>query len=372
VSALVRLPDSSQVCASVPLYQETAMYLGVHFPTSCLRAVTGTPLSFRWAASMLYEDVVSGLSSIDSAPNSGWAGPSLETITPPPPPMPPLPPLPIPGPVPVPGPSTRLGPPMVSPSSCESRGAGATGVSVDGYTPVDPWRLVDSRPISFTENCSFASFGRLAANGVLAVNVGGRGNIPSEATGVALNVTVTEAVAPGYLTVYSCDRPRPTASNLNYRTGVDVANAVFAESSASGTVCVYSMASTHVAIDVNGYFAAPSGFRPLTPDRALDTRGPAGTEPVLPAGTITSVPVVGRPGVDPSSGTVVLNVTVDGATARRRVDSSRRFRAAPGVRTRRTSTSTPASPWRTPSSRRSVTVERSASSTRLPLTWWSM
>ncbi len=316
VSAVVRTPDLSEVCSSVARYQETATFLSAYFPTSCLRAATGTPLSFRWAASMFYEDVVSGLSSIDSAPNSGWAGPSLETITPTPPPIPPPPPIPIPGPVPVPGPSTRLGPPMVSPSSCESVGAGATGASVDGYTPVDPWRLVDSRPISSTENCSFASFGRLAANGVLAVNVGGRGNIPSGATGVALNVTVTEALAPGYLTVYSCDRPRPTASNLNYRPGVEVANAVFAELSASGTVCVYAMADTHVVIDVNGYFTAPSGFRPLAPDRALDTRGPAGTELVLPAGTITSVPVVGRPGVDPSSGTVVLNVTVDGATAR--------------------------------------------------------
>lgn len=319
VSATVRTADLIPVCSARPSFAEASTSISANIPTSCL--VGGTfadPLSFRWGASMFYEDIASGSLSIDSAPNSGWAGPLIETRTPAPPPVPPLPPPPpfSPSSGPPPAPAPRLGPPMVVPSNCTSVGASASGPAVDGYVPVDPWRLVDSRPIASTENCSFASFGRLAPNSVLAVNVGGRGNIPATATGVALNVTVTEALAPGYLTVYSCDRPRPTASNLNYRPGIDVANAVFAELSTTGTVCIYSMAATHLVIDVNGFFTSPSGFRPSAPDRALDTRGPSGTDPLLPAGTVTVVPVVGRPGVDASSGSVVLNVTVDRAAER--------------------------------------------------------
>jgi hypothetical protein len=43
---------------------------------------------------------------------------------------------------------------------------------------------------------------------------------------VVLNVTVTEAERPGFVTVYPCGTPVPTASNINYLAGSTVANLV--------------------------------------------------------------------------------------------------------------------------------------------------
>src|SRR5204862_2913781 len=58
---------------------------------------------------------------------------------------------------------------------------------------------------------------KLAAGEVLTVQPTAAHDVP--ATGVksvALNVTATEPERAGYLTVYPCDQPRPTASNVNF------------------------------------------------------------------------------------------------------------------------------------------------------------
>jgi len=74
---------------------------------------------------------------------------------------------------------------------------------------------------------------------------------------VALNVTVVEgedpAVGGGFVTVYPCGS-RPDASNLNFRAGQTVPNAVIAPVSASGAVCFYVYGSAHLLVDVSGYF----------------------------------------------------------------------------------------------------------------------
>jgi hypothetical protein len=45
----------------------------------------------------------------------------------------------------------------------------------------------------------------------------------------------------------------PTASNLNYRAGVDIANAVVVKLGAGGKACIYTFAATHLLADVNGF-----------------------------------------------------------------------------------------------------------------------
>src|ERR1039458_3626412 len=48
----------------------------------------------------------------------------------------------------------------------------------------------------------------------------------------------------------------------------------------NGAVSIYVTNTTNVILDINGYFAPPSGstlaFYPLTPCRVLDTRNPNG------------------------------------------------------------------------------------------------
>jgi hypothetical protein len=86
------------------------------------------------------------------------------------------------------------------------------------------------------------------------VKVTGRGGVPLNATAVVLNVTVTDSQAAGFVTVYPCDPLPPTASNLNYGTGVIIPNAVIAKVSNTGTVCFYTHTATQILADVSGYF----------------------------------------------------------------------------------------------------------------------
>ena len=46
-----------------------------------------------------------------------------------------------------------------------------------------------------------------------------------------------------------------TASNINYTTGRDIANNTISKLSPTGTVCVYTSATSHVLVDVNGFAA---------------------------------------------------------------------------------------------------------------------
>jgi hypothetical protein len=73
---------------------------------------------------------------------------------------------------------------------------------------------------------------------------------------VSLNVTVVDGEAPnegGFVTVYPCGT-RPDASNLNFRFGQTVPNAVITPVSAQGKVCFYVYGKAHLIVDVNGYF----------------------------------------------------------------------------------------------------------------------
>ena len=51
-----------------------------------------------------------------------------------------------------------------------------------------------------------------------------------------------------------------------------IANAVTAKVGAGGAVCIYNEASTHLIVDVNGYFPPAAGYGALDPARLLDTR----------------------------------------------------------------------------------------------------
>ena len=59
---------------------------------------------------------------------------------------------------------------------------------------------------------------------------------------------------PGFITVYPCTPDVPTAANLNYGTGTTIPNSVIAQVGASGEVCIYTSNTTHIVVDVNGYF----------------------------------------------------------------------------------------------------------------------
>jgi hypothetical protein len=73
-------------------------------------------------------------------------------------------------------------------------------------------------------------------------------------TAVVLNVTVTQPDVAGYASVYPSGTTPPLASNLNYSKGQTVPNLVVARVGDDGRINVISSASTHVIIDVVGWF----------------------------------------------------------------------------------------------------------------------
>lgn len=82
--------------------------------------------------------------------------------------------------------------------------------------------------------------------------------IPSTATAVSVNLTVTQPAATGHLTLYPGDAAGPPlVSHINFTPGVTRANnAVVLLATNGGTINVKngSAGAVHFVLDVNGYF----------------------------------------------------------------------------------------------------------------------
>lgn len=178
--------------------------------------------------------------------------------------------------------------------------SGITSTPKTKYSPLaDPQRLFDSR----------SGAAKPSAGGVVTIPVAGLVGVPADAVSVALNVTADQPEADGFLTVYPSNEPLPTASNVNYRTGGAHPNLVVAKIGTDGAIKVYTDQTTHVIVDVFGYFSttAANGFRPVNPDRVIDTR--SGAKPAH--GDTLTFQVAGKYNVPADAKAVVLNLTLD-------------------------------------------------------------
>jgi hypothetical protein len=105
----------------------------------------------------------------------------------------------------------------------------------------------------------------------------GTTNVPANASAVVLNVTGTGADSNGLVTIWPCDQPQPTASNLNLTAAATSPNLVIAKITTAGTVCLY----THTARPAQmqeSYFqlAATASFNGMLyadPDETTDPNG---------------------------------------------------------------------------------------------------
>jgi hypothetical protein len=191
----------------------------------------------------------------------------------------------------------------------------------NAFAPLQPGRLLDTRPGGATIDTLSARGGVVGAGGTVEFRVIGRADVP--ATGVravVLNVTAIGEEDGGYVTVFPTGSQQPTASNINYEPGQPTANLVVAPVGQDGKVSIYVSSKAHLIADVQGWFSQDPGFTSLQPARLLDTR-PGGetidtvssAAGAVAAETLVSVKVVGRGSV-PTSGAkaVVLNVTAIG------------------------------------------------------------
>lgn len=196
-------------------------------------------------------------------------------------------------------------------------GAAATAGPVTpgaSFVPLTPVRIADTRPgpVPFpTDKVP------MAAGSTLAIPVGGQFGVPANAGAVALNVTAVRPSGSGHLTVFPCGATKPLASTLNYDRGAVVPNLAVAQLGTGGQVCVFTTASTDLAVDLNGWLPDPPGFTSMTPIRVADTRADSGVPfPVnkapIPAGGTLAVPIAGQFGVPGDAAAVSVNVTVVG------------------------------------------------------------
>jgi hypothetical protein len=206
-----------------------------------------------------------------------------------------------------------LGPPTQSNAICHGEQPRPAGTlqpagQASAFAPIGPLRIVDTRnSLAFSAGESRV----ISLAKLLPASVG-------PVSAVALNVTMVEAAAPGFLTVWPSGGQRPEASNLNIdRAGATAADFVTTAVSSSGEITVFSSVAANVIVDVAGTYkavgAAPAKagrYVVISPTRLLDTRS-LGITPG--AGSERTLAVAGRDGI-PTSGVaaVVANLTGTG------------------------------------------------------------
>jgi hypothetical protein len=133
-------------------------------------------------------------------------------------------------------------------------GTALTSVPAADFFTVNPCRVFDTRLVG-TETTGVP----LACGGSYDFTMAGPSSscgVPSGAKAVSLNVTVTAPSVQGNLRVFAAGAPPPQVSTLNYVAGQTRANNAVAPLSAGGKMSVLcaNSGTTHVIVDVNGYF----------------------------------------------------------------------------------------------------------------------
>src|ERR1035437_163715 len=187
------------------------------------------------------------------------------------------------------------------------------------YHALTPARVLDSR-----DGYWIGLSGAFSSHVARTFTVIGHGGVPSNATAVTGNLTVTGQTALGYLSVGPNAMNNPTSSTLNFPLGDDRANAVTVALGAGGTLSVTYVAvpgaTAQVIFDVTGYFTPDSTgatYVAVTPARVLDSRdvywiGLSGASSSHVARTFT---VSGHGGVPSNAIAVTGNMGAGGQTA---------------------------------------------------------
>ena len=182
------------------------------------------------------------------------------------------------------------------------------------FYPVTPCRVVDTRNGNGPFGGPIMSAGSTRSFAIPSSACG----IPSTAQAYSLNITVVPPAALGYLTAWPAGQAQPYVSTLNSSNGAIIANAAIVPAGTGGSISIYVSDTTHVIIDINGYFGAPGGsaalaFYPVTPCRVADTRNPNGPfgGPSLAAGATRNFAVPQSScGIPSGAQAYSLNMTV--------------------------------------------------------------
>lgn len=193
-------------------------------------------------------------------------------------------------------------------------GGPALSQATTRFVPIAPQRILDTR----TDGA-----GAMCAGGNIELQITGIAGISAQATAVALTITATGNAAPGFVSVGPAGIDPSSTSSLNLSAaGQSRANLVMVAIGRSGRIAIRVSGSTHVIVDVAGYYepsasARDGRFVEVTAGRLLDTRTDATQDRVLANETIT-IDVDARAPQFPAAqaSAVVLRVTAANSPTR--------------------------------------------------------
>jgi hypothetical protein len=177
------------------------------------------------------------------------------------------------------------------------------------YTPYGPVRILDTR---FAIGAPKA---QLTSANPIKLKVDGVGKIPTYATAVTLNLTLTNATGGGNVAAFP-DGSTEQTSNLNYAAGQTVANLAIVPIGPDGYIDLAKQGpgAVDMIADVEGFFTqtSSSGYTAgASPTRILDTRYAIGA-PKKPLNSTNPIKlkVAGAGGVPTGVTAVSLNLTL--------------------------------------------------------------
>jgi hypothetical protein len=140
-----------------------------------------------------------------------------------------------------------------------------------GLISFNPQRLLDTRSTA-------GPIGSLNGGGeVQRLKIIGSGLVPlSGVSAAVLNITATTTTSNasgGYLSAYPCEGLPPDVSNLNFTTGLTIANSAIVPLDSNGEICIYVYGLADVIVDISGYFTKiGTVFKSVSPKRIVNTR----------------------------------------------------------------------------------------------------
>ena len=178
----------------------------------------------------------------------------------------------------------------------------------DPYHTLSNQRLLDTRTTTLRPD---GGSGPLAARTELSIPIVGF-SAPAGAKAVAINVTTTDSLGPGFVTAYPCGGGRPDTSTVNYLANEQRAGHTIIGVGVGGTICLWAYSTVHVVVDIEGWFGGGAGsgtlVQPIVGSRVLDTRfGIGGITGKLAADSTVSFDPADS-GRLPIGSTVVLDV----------------------------------------------------------------
>jgi hypothetical protein len=191
-------------------------------------------------------------------------------------------------------------------------------VSGLAFTASSPRRVFDSRTAGATTGPLRAGTTRLVR---LAPTRGAH-------RAALVNLTLVNPASSAVVAMWQPRTLRPSTSNMNGARAQITTNASVVPVDPDGNVMLFVNATSHVVVDVLGFFDVTTGGQAragrlvaANPGRAADTRAPANgttnryTRTAAGADTVVNVPIVGRFGVASGAASVALTVTAIGGPA---------------------------------------------------------